>query len=404
MEHDKSRRLLILDDEPAVAKTVAFAAERHGFAVRMSASAEAFFSDVANFAPSHIIIDLLMPGMDGVEVLRKLATGGCEANIIMMSGMGSKVLESAQRVGLERGLRIIGILPKPFRPAELRALLDAHAQDQTHPEPLATPDREVLLDDIAAALREGQFVLHYQPKVHLASGRPAGVEALVRWQHPRFGLLPPDRFLPLIEQSGNMTPLTICVIEAGLAWFAGLGADSALQLAINISAASLTDVSFADLLHERCIRFKVDPARIILELTETTAPRRTAELLDILTRVRLKGFQLSIDDFGTGYSSLVQLAQLPFSEIKIDKSFVWGLHASDEARKIVATTVGLGKQLQLSTVAEGVENEAQARALAELQCDQAQGFYFARPMPGDAAKAWLRERSQHPAEEDIRLR
>src|SRR6185437_9703282 len=103
----------------------------------------------------------------------------------------------------------------------------------------------------------------------------------------------------------------------------------------------------------------------------------------------LKGFQLSIDDFGTGYSSLVQLAQLPFSEIKIDKSFVWELHASDEARKIVA---------------EGVENEAQARALAELQCDQAQGYYFARPMPGDAAKAWLRERSQHPAEEDIRLR
>jgi len=404
MEQDKPRRLLILDDEPAVARTVAFAAERHGFAVRMSESAEAFFSDVANFAPSHIIIDLLMPGMDGVEVLRKLATGGCEANIIMMSGMGSKVLESAQRVGLERGLRIIGILPKPFRPAELRALLDAHAQDRAHPEPLAAPDREVLLDDIAAALREGQFVLHYQPKVHLASGRPAGVEALVRWQHPRFGLLPPDRFLPLIEQSGNMTPLTICVIEAGLAWFAELGADSALQLAINISAASLTDVSFADLLHERCIRFKVDPARIILELTETTAPRRTAELLDILTRVRLKGFQLSIDDFGTGYSSLVQLAQLPFSEIKIDKSFVWELHASDEARKIVATTVGLGKQLQLSTVAEGVENEAQARALAELKCDQAQGYYFARPMPGDAAKAWLREHSQHPAEEDIQLR
>jgi EAL domain-containing protein (putative c-di-GMP-specific phosphodiesterase class I) len=136
----------------------------------------------------------------------------------------------------------------------------------------------------------------------------------------------------------------------------------------------------------------VDPARVILELTETTAPQRTAELLDILTRVRLKGFQLSIDDFGTGYSSLVQLAQLPFSEIKIDRSFVGGLHSSDQARKIVATTVALGKQLQLTTVAEGVENEAQARALTELHCDQAQGYFFARPMPGDAARAWLRER------------
>jgi EAL domain-containing protein (putative c-di-GMP-specific phosphodiesterase class I)/ActR/RegA family two-component response regulator len=404
MESDNSRRLLILDDEPAVAQTVAFAAERHGFAVRMSESAEAFFGDIADYQPSHIIIDLLMPGMDGVEVLRNLATGGCDANIIMMSGMGSKVLESAQRVGLERGLHIIGVLPKPFKPAELRALLDAHARHRAQPEPVAAADREALLDDIAPALREGQFVLHYQPKVHLASGRPAGVEALVRWQHPKFGLLPPDRFLPLIEQSGNMDALTIRVIEAGLAWFAGVAADNALQLAINISAASLTDVSFADLLHERCTRFKVDPARIILELTETTAPQRTTELLDILTRVRLKGFQLSIDDFGTGYSSLVQLAQLPFSEIKIDRSFVGGLHASDEARKIVATTVGLGKQLHLSTVAEGVETEAQARTLAKLQCDQAQGYYFARPMPGDAAKAWLRERSVRPAEEHMPLR
>jgi EAL domain-containing protein (putative c-di-GMP-specific phosphodiesterase class I) len=219
------------------------------------------------------------------------------------------------------------------------------------------------------------------------------VEALVRWQHPESGLLPPDRFLPLIEQSGNMDLLTVRVIEAGLAWFTGVARDSALQLAINISAGSLTDVSFADLLHERCTRFEVDPARIILELTETTAPRQTAELLDILTRVRLKGFQLSIDDFGTGYSSLVQLAQLPFSEIKIDRSFVRELHSSDEARKIVATTVGLGKQLQLTTVAEGVENEAQAHALADLQCDQAQGYFFARPMDGAAAQAWLRERN-----------
>ena len=192
MKQDISRRLLILDDEPAVAQTVAFAAERHGFAVRMSQSALAFFKDVASFDPSHIIIDLLMPGMDGVEVLRNLAAGGCGANIIMMSGMGSKVLESAQRTGLERGLRIIGTLSKPFKPAELRALLDTHAHHAARPEPLAAADREVLLADIAPALRDGQFALHYQPKVRLADGRPAGVEALVRWQHPEFGLLPPE--------------------------------------------------------------------------------------------------------------------------------------------------------------------------------------------------------------------
>src|SRR6185312_15054251 len=216
---------------------------------------------------------------------------------------------------------------------------------------------------------------------------------LVRWQHPEFGLLPPDRFLPLIEETGNMDLLTVRVIEAALAWFARLADGNAQQLAINISGGSLTDVDFTDLLQERCALFNIDPTRIILELTETSAPQRTAELLDILTRVRLKGFHLSIDDFGTGYSSLVQLAQLPFSEIKIDRSFVRELHASDEARKIVAITIALGKQLQLTTVAEGVEDEAQARVLAELQCDQAQGYFFAKPMDADSAHAWLRERS-----------
>ncbi|MGN6728525.1 MAG: EAL domain-containing response regulator [Rhodanobacteraceae bacterium] len=389
---EKAKRLLILDDERTVAQTVAFAAERHGFLVRLTDSAKDFFEDVPRFSPSHIIIDLLMPGMDGVEVLRNLAALGCEANIIMMSGMGAKVLESAQRAGLERGLRISGILPKPFKPAELRALLDADAQPPSRIGAVMEADHEVSLGELEVALRTDQFVLHYQPKVFLAGGRPAGVEALVRWQHPALGLLSPDRFLPLVEQSGNMDLLTYRVIETGLAWFAEAGRGNALTLAINIAGSSLTDVIFTDVLNEQCALLGIDPARIVLELTETSATQRTADAMDILTRVRLKGFQLSIDDFGTGYSSLVQLAQLPFSEIKVDKSFVAAMFGSDEADKIVAITIALGKALHLTTVAEGVENERQLQALAELQCDQAQGFNIARPMDGDAARAWLRER------------
>jgi EAL domain-containing protein (putative c-di-GMP-specific phosphodiesterase class I) len=235
--------------------------------------------------------------------------------------------------------------------------------------------------------------LHYQPKIFLGTGKPAGVEALVRWQHPALGLLSPDRFLPLVEQSGNMDLLTYRVIEAGLAWFAEAGRGNALTLAINIAGSSLTDVIFTDVLNEQCALLGLDPARIVLELTETSATQRTADAMDILTRVRLKGFQLSIDDFGTGYSSLVQLAQLPFSEIKVDKSFVAAMFGSEEADKIVAITIALGKALHLDTVAEGVENERQLHALAELECDQAQGFHIARPMDGEAARAWLRERA-----------
>jgi len=390
---DQSRRLLILDDERTVAQTVAHIAERHGFVVRLSETPRDFFYDVARFAPTHIIIDLLMPGMDGVEVLRSLAAVSCRANIIMMSGMGAKVLESAQRAGIERGLRISGILPKPFKPAELRALLDADAAGAPVHSEVAEADREVSLGDLETALRTDQFVLHYQPKIDLASGRAAGVEALVRWQHPTLGLLLPQRFLPLVEQSGSMDLLTYRVIETGLAWFAEAGHGNTQTMAINISGGSLTDVIFADVLSEQCTLLKIDPARIILELTETTATRRSADTLDILTRVRLKGFQLSIDDYGTGYSSMVQLAQLPFSEIKIDKSFVNAMHNSGEAHKLVASTIGLGKALHLVTVAEGVETEQQLRALAELQCEQAQGFHIARPMDGMAAREWLRERT-----------
>jgi EAL domain-containing protein (putative c-di-GMP-specific phosphodiesterase class I)/FixJ family two-component response regulator len=391
MGTEATRRLLILDDEPAVAQTVAFAAQRHGFAVRMSASTDDFFDDVELFAPSHIIIDLLMPGMDGVEVLRSLAETRCRANIIMMSGMGTKVLESAQRVGIERGLCIGGILPKPFKSSELHALLDADVRARSPKAPTQI-DHAVSLDEIEAALRCRQFVPHFQPKVRLASGRPAGVEALVRWRHPELGVMAPDRFLMLVEHSGNMDRLTDRMIETGLTWFADVARDDPLELAINISGGSLTDVAFADRLHAQCVLRKVDPARVILELTETTATQRTAETLDILTRVRLKGFQLSIDDFGTGYSSLVQLAQLPFSEIKIDQSFVAAMFASEEAGKIVAAMIRLGKELHLTTVAEGVETEAQARALRELECDQAQGYFFARPMDGETAQAWLHAR------------
>jgi EAL domain-containing protein (putative c-di-GMP-specific phosphodiesterase class I)/FixJ family two-component response regulator len=392
MSEARTKRLLILDDDPAVAQTVAFAAERNGFAVQKSGSAENFFDEVARFSPSHIIIDLLMPGMDGVEVLRNLATTGCQANIIMMSGMGTKVLESAQRVGVERGLRISGILPKPFKPAELRALLDTDVRRSSHAGHVAEDDRKISAQEIGAALGSGQFQPHFQPKIHLANGRPAGFEVLARWHHPTLGLLLPDRFVPLVERSRHMAIFTDRLIEASLAWFADIARDGALKLAINISGGSLTDVAFADVLNERCALLDIDPVRVILELTETTATQHTAETLDILTRLRLKGFQLSIDDFGTGYSSLVQLVQLPFSEIKIDKSFVAAMPESEAASKIVATTIGLGKALHLTTVAEGVESQAQASALTELGCDQAQGYFFAKPMDAEAARAWLRER------------
>ncbi|HEX7769142.1 MAG TPA: EAL domain-containing protein, partial [Dokdonella sp.] len=251
------------------------------------------------------------------------------------------------------------------------------------------------LDD---ALRGRQFLLHYQPKLSLATSRIEGFEALLRWQHPRHGLVPPGWFIALAERSGRMDALTRELIELALPWLAGQGERPWLSLAVNVSARNLGDVRFADQLHEQCRRHRVDPRRIILELTESSAAQDHAIALDILTRFRLKGFRLSIDDFGTGYSSMTKLAQLPVSEVKIDRSFVGSMTASVESRKIVESTIGLARSLGLTTVAEGVEDAATLELLGTLGCDLAQGYYIARPMPASAVADWLAgwER-EHPA-------
>ena len=391
------KRLLVLDDDAAVARTIAFVAGAHGFRVHTTSSPEDFFERVRTWAPNCLAIDLVMPSMDGVEILRSLAASGCPARIILMSGVGSRILESAGRAATERGLRIGGILPKPFTPRQLRAMLDApdgdggagaSADADVAARAGGAPD-ERYLDE---ALRLHQFVLHYQPKVRLATREVAGFEALVRWQHSRFGLIYPDRFVALAERSERIDTLTRDIVDMGLHWFAAFDVDRPLSISINVSARNLADVGVADILHAQCMKCGVDPQRVILELTETSAMQDAAVALDILTRLCLKGFKLSIDDFGTGYSSMTQLAKLPVSEIKIDRSFVASMRTSAEAAKIVASTIGLGKALGLTTVAEGVENAATSDMLETLGCELAQGFHYARPMAGPAAQHWLVER------------
>jgi EAL domain-containing protein (putative c-di-GMP-specific phosphodiesterase class I)/FixJ family two-component response regulator len=385
-------RLLVLDDDAAVAHTVGFVAMSRGFEVRSTSSAQEFFDCVERWSPTHIAVDLVMPGMDGIEILRALANAGCTARIIVMSGVGAKILEAASQVARERGLRIGGILPKPFKPAALRALLEDSPESASHPQVATARDAVGPTEsELEQALREDQFVLHYQPKVLLATRRAAGVEALVRWQHPRLGTIGPERFVPMAERSARMDRLTHRITERALAWFAPL--DARLSLAINISARNLDDVSFADVMHEQCRRHDVPPERVVLELTETSAMQDAAAALDILTRLRLKGFRLSIDDFGTGWSTMTQLSKLPVSELKVDRSFVASMATSGESRKIVDSTISLARSLGLATVAEGVEDAATADLLSALGCDFAQGYLFARPMEGTAAAHWLDENS-----------
>ena len=400
----RSRRLLILDDDPMTGSTIQSMAEFAGLEVQFTPDPYLFFRLLEQWQPTHIALDLIMPVMDGVQVMAKLASLSCRARIIITSGVGNRVLEAAGRSAAEHGLDIAGVLSKPFSPAQLREML-------VDPEPRAPLSAQALdsspqitLDELRRGLDRREFMVVYQPKVLCSNGELAGVEALVRWDHPTYGLVPPGQFIPLAESCDLIDRLTEQVVEQALAWFGPLCFGAAplssrvrnhLMLSVNISARTLSNEALFERVQKNCQAQGIAPARLIFELTETSAMDDPVASLDLLTRLRMIGFHLSIDDFGTGFSSMLQLVRLPFSEIKVDKSFVMTAMQSQESRTVVKFIVDLGHSLGLRCTAEGVEDAATLAYLQEIGCDLAQGYHLARPMSADAFLPWLAAR-QHP--------
>jgi EAL domain-containing protein (putative c-di-GMP-specific phosphodiesterase class I) len=249
-----------------------------------------------------------------------------------------------------------------------------------HVEGARATHRIVLMADLRNALDKGEFLLYFQPKISLSDGRTVSFEALARWQHPERGLIQPVEFIPLIEVTDLIHSFSTWVIESAVAecarWHAD-GIESAV--AINISTRSLLDVGL--------------PARLLgLEITESLVMADPAHSLEVLTNLHRIGFRISIDDFGTGYSSLAYLQKLPVDSLKIDRSFVGQMNQHRDAMAIVSSIIGMAHMIDVSVVAEGIENDAAMTTLRELGCDYAQGFYVAHPMPADRVRAWLKDR------------
>ncbi|MEX0584357.1 MAG: EAL domain-containing response regulator [Natronospirillum sp.] len=392
-------RLLVLDDEPAVSRTIALFAQGAGFATRSTSTPEDFFREFDEWQPTHLAIDLIMPAMDGVEVMRRLAESQVRAGIIITSGVGSRVLDAARRSAAERGLNIIGVLAKPFSPANLRTLLARPQSDQTvswDADTEAFPnDFEVTETELRTALAREELYLDFQPKIDCRTNTVAGFEALVRWASPEAGMLMPDQFVPLAETTGLIDKLTDQVLSQGLRWLARHFPESSISLSLNLSVRSLVNATLGDHLYALCQRYAINPKRLILELTESSAMEDPTNSLDLLTRLRMKGFQLSIDDFGTGYSSMVQLVRLPFSELKVDKSFVLEATRSEESRSVIKSIIGLGHSLGLRVTAEGIEDVAAHEFVCGSGCDLAQGYYHAYPLAHDQVVDWCKTRVNH---------
>jgi EAL domain-containing protein (putative c-di-GMP-specific phosphodiesterase class I)/AmiR/NasT family two-component response regulator len=381
-------RVLVVDDDALCARTVAGLLRHLGtHSVETAASADEAVERLNASTFDLIFCDLNMPGRDGVETMRLFAERHVKCPILLVSGADHKILKAAQELGKHRGLGVAGTLHKPFGLEQLESAL-AHVAMVTSPRS-RRPAPIVPRSELELGIAGEQLILHYQPQLNLHTCQLEGAEALVRWQHPERGLLMPDAFISLAESSGLIAPLTEWVVREAIRQAASWrrqGLD--IGVSINLSAQTLRELDLPDRIAATTAAAGLNPSRITLEITESGMTDDIDSLLDITTRLRLKGFLLAIDDFGTGFSSLTQLRRLPFTELKLDRTFVSGAATDGDSRSLLESSVNLAKRLQLKTVAEGIETEEEWNLLVWMGVDLGQGYHMARPMPADKILPW----------------
>jgi EAL domain-containing protein (putative c-di-GMP-specific phosphodiesterase class I)/CheY-like chemotaxis protein len=403
--------LVVLDDEAGIANLVARVAKKLGWSAEAATSPSSFHLKFSLRTPDLVILDLQLGAADGIEQLRFLGKQAYRGLIVLMSGVDWRVLVAAQQVGQSLGLSMMALLQKPVRGAQLREVLaDAASRLQTRGanasqeagkrnpanRTQAQAIEQLTSADVDQALTAGTMSLVFQPVISASSREVIRFEALSRWQHPVLGMVPPDHFVPLAEEDeGVIDRLTMWVArEAAVHHKRLFGANMAVPISINVSARNIQHLDFPDRVVALLLDEDVEAGALIFEITESVAMANASFTADILARLRLKGFRLAMDDFGTGFSSLKALRQMPFSELKIDKSFVIDMTTSRDASVIVKSVIDLGRSMGLEIIAEGVETEEVAQALTDLGASGLQGYHFARPMPIDQTIEWLRERRQ----------
>jgi len=387
-----ARRVLIIDDEDYVRQYMSLMIGSWGFDVIANGKIEA--TDLAKLTRSDLIfIGMMMPGVDGIQVLEALSRQGVKSSIVLMSGSHADILGTAERIAKQQGLRVAGVLRKPFRSRELRRILEGKLQEARTSE-RQLRSSEMSIEDLLEGLERHEFDTYLQPIIELATGRLVGHEALARWNSEKFSLVSPDRFIQVAARNGILPRLTQQIAARALDYAGALKARGVPSIiSINIGVEDLVDDKLPEKLTEMVTSRDLWPHSLIVELTESSATLNETKMLEILARMRLKGIDLAIDDFGTSYSSLERLSIVPFTLLKIDIRFIQDIATNVNARAIVQSAIKLAKRLNLTTVAEGIENEIQLRILTNLGCRWGQGFLFAPPMEFREALNWAIERN-----------
>ncbi|MCW8907921.1 MAG: EAL domain-containing response regulator [Sedimenticola sp.] len=382
--------ILLVDDDTFMLKIIHRQLANLGFhkitAVDNSSTALALLEDAGN-SFEILLLDLQMPGIDGVEFIRHLDRLEYPGGVVLISGQDERILLTAEKLANSHNLRVFGALHKPVTPEQLDKVL------RYVPDSAKFQSRKVYGPE---ALREGlarrELVNFYQPQIDIRSGQFTSVETLVRWQHPEDGLVFPDQFIGTAEDHGLIDELTNQVLSNALEQAKACEKKGwKIRFSVNISMDNLVSLDFADRVINSVESVNIPLSDIVLEVTESRLIKDRLAPMDILTRIRLKHIGLSIDDFGTGHSSLAQLRDIPFDELKIDRSFIHGAHNHSALRAIVVASLGMAQQLGIRTVAEGIEDIDDLMFLQATSCDLGQGYFIARPMPAEDLEQWRKD-------------
>lgn len=401
-----SPRVLLIDDDPTqIAILTAYLNSRNVLDVvgaQDGLDAKKVIEETSQ-PFDRIFTDLSMPNVDGFEFLKYLASRKFPGSVIIISGHENMLLESARSLGKMYGLNISGQIRKPLTKqaldrlfAEEKTTAGADTQMSGHSIP-----REQLV----AAINHGEIVPFYQPKIDLLSGRVIGAEALARWVTESRGTVSPAQFLPLAEQHGLMTELTMSIIDSVLADYHG-NADSwsGKKISVNLTPELLRDTNLPDILENMVKAAGLTPELFCMEIIESSIMNLEPDVIEVLARMRIKGFDVSIDDFGTGGASIANLKMFPYNELKIDQSFIHNVLTDAVSAETVRTSISLARQLELRIVAEGIETQDVLRFVKSKGIEEAQGYLFSKPIRTNELSeffaeplSWISRQKQQPA-------
>jgi EAL domain-containing protein (putative c-di-GMP-specific phosphodiesterase class I)/FixJ family two-component response regulator len=376
------RLAFVLDDELKFGAFVCKMLDLIGVPSRRFAESLPFLTDVRTDNPDLVILDLALAESDAVEIIRKLEVLKFAGGVLLVSGCERDLLAEIERIGSAHGLRMLPSLQKPFRSCDLEEALCKIA-DLTAPVPherAQAPLSRRQPADLALALENNWLELWYQPKIDLHSLKVCGAEALVRMRQPGEGVIAPIDFLPPAGDPLYKPLSTFVLTRATSDWVTFANHGFPLKLAVNVPASVLSAPGFVDLLRRAIPRDRKFPG-LILEITEDEIIHDPAWIQEIAAQARLHNASISIDDFGSAYASLARVKDLPFSEIKLDHSFVSGCASDPLKRNLCETVADLAHRFEATACAEGVETEDDLRCLVDLAFDTAQGYLFAKPMP-----------------------